>query len=87
MDAGFSYKMLVGRGKANSVVFRLNVNNVLDEKYISESRTNIFASDFVSGSSGATYESAGKTYNGVATANQVYFGFGRTWNFSLRYNF
>lgn len=87
MDAGFSYKMLVGRDKANSVVFRLNVNNVLDEKYISESRTNIFASDFVSGSSGPTYESAGKTYNGVATANQVYFGFGRTWNFSLRYNF
>ncbi|RKS99300.1 TonB-dependent receptor [Flavobacterium sp. 123] len=87
MDAGFSYKMLVGRDKANSVVFRLNVNNVLDETYIAESKTNIFASDFVSGSSGPTYESAGKTYNGVAKANSVFFGFGRTWNFSLRYNF
>ena len=87
MDAGFSYKMLVGKNGQNSVFFRLNVNNVLDEVYISESRTNIFADDFVSGTSGATWESAGRTYNGVANGNQVFFGFGRTWNFSLRYNF
>ncbi len=87
MDAGFSYKMLVGKNKENSVNFRLNVNNVLDEVYISESRTNVFADDFLSGTSGPTYASSGQTYNGVATKNQVYFGFGRTWNFSLRYNF
>ncbi len=87
MDAGFSYKMIVGKNGQNSVFFRLNVNNVLDEVYISESRTNIFASDFVSGTSGPTWESAGRTYNGVANGNQVFFGFGRTWNFSLRYNF
>ncbi|MBP6757670.1 MAG: TonB-dependent receptor [Flavobacterium sp.] len=87
MDAGFSYKMLVGKNKSDSVNFRLNVNNVLDKVYIAESKSNIFADDFVSGTSGPTYESAGKTYDGVATANNVYFGFGRTWNFSLRYNF
>ena len=87
MDAGFSYKMLTGKNKDKSVNFRLNVNNVLDEIYIAESKTNKFASDFVSGTSGPTFESAGKTYNGVATANNVYFGFGRTWNFSLRYDF
>lgn len=89
MDAGFSYKMLVGRNKSNSVVFRLNVNNVLDEVYISESRTNIFADDNVSSSNPAlgTYASNNRTYDGVATANQVFFGFGRTWNFTLRYNF
>ncbi|HQZ26282.1 MAG TPA: TonB-dependent receptor [Flavobacterium sp.] len=87
MDAGFSYKMLVGKNNSNSLNFRLNVNNVLDEVYISESRTNIFADDFVSGTSGATWASAGRTYNGVANGNQVFFGFGRTWNFSLRYNF
>ncbi|WP_369765849.1 TonB-dependent receptor [Flavobacterium sp. WC2429] len=75
MDAGFSYKMLVGKDKSDSVSFRLNVNNVLDEVYISESRTNNFAT-------GNT-----PTYDGVATTNQVYFGYGRTWNFSLRYNF
>lgn len=87
MDAGFSYKMLVGDKKDKSVNFRFNINNLLDEVYISESRTNIFADDFVSGTSGPTYESAGRIYNGVATANQVFFGFGRTWNFSLRFDF
>ncbi len=75
MDAGFSYKMLVGKDKSDSVNFRLNVNNVLDEVYISESRTNNFAT------------TSTPTYDGVATSNQVYFGYGRTWNFSLRYNF
>lgn len=87
MDLGFSYKMLVGKNQSNSLNFRINVNNVLDEVYISESRTNIFADDFVSGTSGATWESAGRTYKGVANGNQVFFGYGRTWNFSLRYNF
>jgi hypothetical protein len=89
MDAGFSYKMLVGKNKDNSVNFRLNVNNVLDEVYIAESRTNIFADDNVSSTNAAlgTYASNNRLYNGVANANQVFFGFGRTWNFSLRYNF
>ena len=87
VDAGVSYKLLLGTDKSKSLNFRLNVNNVLDEVYIAESRTNIFASDFVSGTSGPTYASAGKTFNGVADANQVFFGFGRTWNFTLRYNF
>jgi len=89
MDAGFSYKMLVGKNKDNSVNFRLNVNNVLDEVYIAESRTNVFADDNVSSSNPAlgTYASNNRLYNGVANANQVFFGFGRTWNFSLRYNF
>ena len=77
MDAGFSYKMLVGKNKEDSVNFRLNVNNVLDEVYIAESKSNIFASDVPTVS----------TYKGIATTNNVYFGFGRTWNFSLRYNF
>jgi len=87
VDAGFSYKIFVDKKRGDSFNFRLNVNNVLDEVYIAESKSNIFASDFVTGTSGPTYASAGKTYNGVATANNVYFGFGRTWNFSLRYNF
>jgi hypothetical protein len=87
MDAGFSYKMLVGKNNSNSLNFRLNVNNVLDEVYISESRTNIFADDYISGTSGATWASAGRTYNGVANGNQVFFGYGRTYNFSIRYNF
>ncbi|MET0946485.1 MAG: TonB-dependent receptor [Flavobacterium sp.] len=77
VDAGLSYKWLVGKTKSNSVGFRLNVNNVFDYTYISEAKTNIFAADVPTVS----------TYKGIATTNQVYFGFGRTWNFGLRYDF
>ncbi len=89
MDAGISYKMLVGKDKDKSVSLRFNMNNVLDEIYIAESRTNIFADDNVSSSNPAagTYASNDRLYNGVADANQVFFGFGRTWNFTLRYQF
>ena len=89
MDAGFSYKMLTGKNKDKSVNFRLNVNNVLDRIYIAESRTNIFADDNVSSTNAAlgTYASNNRLYKGVADANQVFFGFGRTWNFTLRYDF
>ena len=93
LDAGFSYKMLVGKDKDKSVNFRLNVNNVLDKIYIAESRTNTFADDNLPVASGqpvgskGTYASNGMLYNGVANVNQVFFGFGRTWNFALRYDF
>ena len=77
LDAGFSYKIFVDKKREDSFDLRLNVNNVLDEVYIAESKSNIFAQDVPTVS----------TYKGIATTNQVYFGFGRTWNFSLRYNF
>jgi len=77
VDAGFSYKMLVGAKKDKSVNFRLNVNNVFDEIYIAEAKSNFFAQDYPTVT----------TYKGIATNNQVFFGFGRTWNFSLRYDF
>ena len=86
IDAGVSYKWDLAN-TTESVRFRFNVNNLLDTVYIAESSTNVFADDYVSGTSGPTYASSGKLYNGVATANNVYFGFGRTWNFSLSYNF
>ncbi len=77
-DAGLSYKMKVGKEKQNSVSMRVNVNNVFDTTYISYSRTNIHSED----------TKANKTsWKGVDTANEVYFGNGRTWNVSLRYNF
>lgn len=77
MDAGFSYKIFVDQKRGDSFSFRLNVNNVLDEVYIAESKSNIFAEDVPTVS----------TYKGIATTNNVYFGYGRTWNFSVRYNF
>jgi len=95
VDAGFSYKMLVGKGKADSVNFRLNVNNLLDTTYISEAYTNVATdmnrSDFATGTAGntnayATYMAQGE-YKGVHQSNAVYFGFGRTWNFGVSYNF
>jgi len=96
MDAGFSYKIFVDKKRGDSFNLRLNVNNVLDNVYIAESKSNIFASDIktpavivggVTTKPAVTYEQAGALYNGIATANNVYFGYGRTWNFSLRYNF
>lgn len=92
-DAGFSYKMLTGKNKDKSVNFRLNVNNLFDKVYIAESRTNTFADDNLPVATGqtpgskGTYASNGMLYNGLANVNQVYFGFGRTWNFTLRYDF
>jgi len=55
--------------------FRVNVNNLFDTVYIAESNTNIHATD------------ASETWNGVDTRNFVWFGFGRTWNASLKYTF
>jgi outer membrane receptor protein involved in Fe transport len=87
IDAGVSYNWDLANS-TESVKFRLNVNNLLDTVYIAESSTNTFADDTVPGVTPATtYAAAGRVYNGVATGNQVFFGFGRTWNFSLSYNF
>ena len=54
--------------------FRLNVNNLLDTEYISESQTNIHAGD------------NSTTWNGIDVRNSVWFGFGRTWNASLKFS-
>lgn len=116
MDAGVSYKILVGKDNSNSVNLRLNVNNVLDEIYISEARSNQFAateaeftshtgdglinpagsattaSNYLQGAGAnqyATYQDylTRGTYQGVDVRNTVFFGFGRTWNFAISYNF
>jgi outer membrane receptor protein involved in Fe transport len=54
---------------------RANVNNLLDTTYIAESNSNIHAG------AGST------TWEGVDVRNSVWFGFGRTWNVSLKYKF
>ena len=89
VDAGISYKMLVGKDKKNSVNFRININNVFDEVYLSELTSNIKVTDNINSTNAAlgTYQSNGRVYNGVADANQGYFGIGRTWNVAIRYNF
>ena len=59
----------------NDTRLRLNINNLLDTVYIAESNTNIHAAD------------GSPQWNGVDTRNSVWFGFGRTWNASLKYRF
>ena len=76
VDAGLSYKMYLGVDDDKSLNIRLNVNNVMDQVYISELRSNIAAG-----------EGSGELYNGIDTANQGFFGMGRTWNVGLRYKF
>ncbi len=75
-DVGMTYKRDVLNDK--KIIFRVNVNNLFDETYISEANTNIRAGDD---------EATGQTYKGIDTANQVWFGFGRTWNASLKFQF
>lgn len=71
-DAGLSYGLPLGDSRLS---FRLNVNNVFDTTYIAESDTNNFV------------EAGDVTYDGINVSNRVFFGFGRTWNASVRFNF
>ena len=75
VDAGLSYKMLVGENDQNSLQFRLNVNNLFSEVYLEYSDENKHV------------DSGDDVWNGVNTENRVRFGYGRTWNFSMRFNF
>ncbi|GHE57154.1 TonB-dependent receptor [Roseivirga thermotolerans] len=60
----------------NTSSFRVNVNNLFNTIYIAESETNIHRVD----------ESA-PAWKGIDYRNSVWFGFGTTWNATLRINF
>lgn len=85
-DAGITYRMNFTK---TSLTLRLNVNNVFDNVYISEMTSNVQTTDLVDADdpTAGTYASNGLVYNGLATANNVFFGNGRTWNFGMRFNF
>ncbi|MCG9971289.1 TonB-dependent receptor [Christiangramia crocea] len=72
LDLGASYGLDLGE---NRLTFRVNVNNVTDNIYISESLTNRLAGP------------GAETWNGVNTRNNVFFGWGRTWNASVAFRF
>src|SRR5690606_12405525 len=76
VDAGLSYKMLLGKNNQDSVQFRFNLNNVFDEVYLESVNGNLQASS-----------NPEENYKGVNINNTGRFGYGRTWNFSIRYNF
>lgn len=75
VDTGISYKWLLGKDDQNSLQFRVNINNIFDELYIENSRDNRHV------------DSGDDSWKGVNVENGVRFGYGRTWNFSMRYNF
>ncbi len=72
LGAGFRWNL----NDTQAFRFRVNVNNVLDTTYIAESRTNRPADT-----------NAANNWNGINRNNEVYFGFGRTWNASVTFNF
>lgn len=75
LDAGVTFRLPLGANKMKSLKIRANMNNVLDKEYISRLSTANFA------------EAGDETYEGIAVSNRGYFGWGRTWNVTLRYDF
>ncbi|WP_026837047.1 TonB-dependent receptor [Gillisia sp. JM1] len=72
LDLGVSYGLDL---RENRLGFRVNVNNVTDNIYISESNTNRLAGP------------DDTTYDGINVRNNVFFGWGRTWNAAVSYKF
>lgn len=72
-DAGAYYTFKFGGN--NKIGLAVNVNNLFNTEYLAESLTNTFVGQ------------GDDTYNGISTRNKAFFGFGRTWNVSARYNF
>ena len=72
LGAGARFKL----NATQSFKFRVNVNNVLDKTYIAESRTNKAADP-----------NEANNWNGINKTNEVFFGFGRTWNASVSFLF
>jgi outer membrane receptor protein involved in Fe transport len=73
-NAGVTYKFdVTEKIKAR---FRLNVNNVFDTVYISDGYSNIHVNGSTTG-----------TYQGIDVKNNVYFGYGRSWNASMKFSF
>lgn len=75
LDAGVTFNFPLGIDKTKNLKIRANMNNVLDREYISRLTT----ANFV--------EAGDVTYKGIDISNQGYFGLGRTWNVTLRYDF
>ena len=73
VDARLSYTWRMKSG--TSLEFAGMVNNIFDELYISEAETKVHAGP------------GDGTWNGVNTRNRVFFGFGTTWNTSIRFRF
>jgi tonB-dependent receptor len=72
-ELGASYKWQLT--EKQRLTFSAHAYNLFDTYYISESYSNIHATN------------SSKTYKGLDVNNQVYFGAGRTFSFGVRYHF
>ncbi len=72
-DASITYKFPIK--KVGKITTRFSINNLFDKHYISESTTNRFANP------------GDATWNGINVKNHVFFGWGRSWNFSVKLKF
>ncbi|WP_128331853.1 TonB-dependent receptor [Apibacter sp. HY039] len=72
LDLGASYSIYFN---SSNLRFRVNVNNALNDVFMTYSKDNLQA---VSGVD---------TFKGINVNNRVYFGNGRTWNAGITYNF
>lgn len=77
LDGMLSYTLKYG---GNKITFRLNVDNIFDKMYLSES-----VDDTKYNPADAKDFEIGK--NGSGKSNRVYTGFGRTWTFGAKVNF
>lgn len=71
VNAGLSYTFNFG---ASSLTANFNMNNVLDEIYVAELDTNVL-------------DDPDTAENEFLTQNKGFYGFGRTWNAGLKWNF
>ena len=87
-DAFASYRLFLNKGR-QALDLRFNMDNILNRLYIAESNSSVRISDYVNRDKldAGTYESNNRIYKGLADRNNAYFGFGRTWNFTVRYEF
>ncbi|NHN25697.1 TonB-dependent receptor [Flavobacterium jejuense] len=91
VDAFASYRFRIN--VVNYIDLRLNVDNIFNRKYISESNSSYEVDSpdpttfDVATLSGPSFRDNGNVYRGLAGGNNAFFGLGRTWNFTVRYEF
>lgn len=77
LDGGISYRYSFKEtSPIRGLSFRLNVNNILDTKYIARGSSNIAAD-----------KNADNNWKGINKKNTVAFGYGRTWSLSASMTF
>jgi len=75
-DARMTYQFNFESSKFSQLKLSLNIDNLFDTIYIAESSTNYEASIIAS-----------ENWQGINRDNKVFFGFGRTWSFSVQMKF